>query len=89
MATVITNRGQSFTVPDETLQSHLENGFTDASAAHVQPTEYSTLKVGQLRDILRDRGLPTEGTKPELIEQLVASDAAAAAPADEDELSES
>lgn len=74
MATVITTSGQSFTVPDETLESHVDNGFTDASAAVETPVEYSTLKVDQLRDIARDRGLPTSGTKPELIELLEHAD---------------
>lgn len=40
-----------------------------------QTMSYEDLNVEQLKDMLRDRELPVSGTKPELIERLLAHDA--------------
>jgi hypothetical protein len=85
MATIISPRGNQFTVPDESLQSYLEQGYRDASAPAPDSRPYSQMKVAELRGLLEARGLDVDGKKGDLIAALEADDAAEAEPVEDDE----
>ena len=46
----------------------------------IETATYGDWNLDELRDELRERQLPVSGNKPELVERLVASDAASAGP---------
>ncbi|MDZ4045173.1 MAG: SAP domain-containing protein [Rhodoglobus sp.] len=85
MATIISPRGNQFTIPDDSLQSYLDQGYRDASAPPTDTRLYSQMKVAELRDLLEARGLDIDGKKGDLVAALEADDLAEAEPVEDDE----
>lgn len=55
------------------LQKRPLSASSDAAPPPTSSNEYSSMKVTELRDLLRERGLPTSGVKASLIERLLAA----------------
>jgi hypothetical protein len=47
-----------------------EDDLTEESPGESEEVDLESMKADDLRDMARDRGLPTSGTKSELIERL-------------------
>ncbi|AAS51851.1 ADL069Wp [Eremothecium gossypii ATCC 10895] len=75
---------------DHVASAARKAGATDATGwpwlanrqSHDEMTDYASMTVAQLKDVLKERELPTQGLKAALVERLQQADATAAEPTD-------
>lgn len=75
----ITRHGGATTVQDITAPVEVEPEAVDEEEA-APFSEYATWLIVDLREALRDRGLPVSGNKDELVDRLEQDDAARSQP---------